>query len=95
MEFMVANREQKTATIQESVLTQKELDARKQQLVEQKKIQKLKDLVKKNKAKNSYEMHLEQQRVEIGSAYALRQNVDQEQLKSYNNRIKRLEAKEL
>ena len=40
--------------------------------MEQRKVEKLKEMLARNKAKHEYEMHLTNQKIGIGSAYSVR-----------------------
>ena len=94
-EAMSQNREKKERLRMEVSLDKSKGETIKQEQLEKQKIQKLKELIARNKAKQNYEIAVNDRKIEVGSAYHLRQQKEEREAESYKKRINELEEREM
>ena len=89
------NRQLKEQTKKEFAEAKSVEDQRRMALKEQQKIQKLQELINRNKIRQDYQDELENRKYQVGSAYTIRQAREHIKKDIYKTRIQQLEEKEM
>ena len=92
---MGMNRQLKEQTKKEFSEAKSVEDQRRMALKEQQKIQKLQELINRNKIRQDYQDELENRKYQVGSAYSIRQAREHIKKDIYKTRIQQLEEKEM